>query len=220
MMPTQHSGSQVQDAGVWKAWVLICIAESYRIGVTPISATQLHVTLYLANTLASLFDVHRVRGRVLKRGEFPFYPDVQNEIDRLAFNGVLKIERVDFGAKGHMAPHLGVGPKGLETYQMIMKRVPDAARVARLFRELVAACFGRFLAANAAIGPIDANYGSNRVLENEVVYFSEWTEESKNNNMEVAHYLLTRLNDMRPHADRDGVRLYCDYLDKALAPAL
>ena len=217
-MSSQHADSQVQDAGIWKAWVLICIAESHRIGVTPISAAQLHVTLYLANTLASLFDVHRVRGRVLKRGDFPFYPDVQNEIDRLAFNGVLKIERVDFGTKGRMTPHLGMGPKGLETYQMITKRMPDAARVARLFRELVAACFGKFLTANAAIGPIDANYGSNLVVENEVVDFSEWTDENKN--MEVAQYLLTRLKAMRPHADRDGVRLYCDYLDKALAPAL
>ncbi len=216
-MPTQNSDSQVQDAGIWKAWVLICIAEAHRIGVTPISAAQLHVTLYLANTLASLFDVHRVRGRVLKRGEFPFYPDVQHEIDRLAFNGVLKIERVDFGAKGHMTAHLGVGPKGLETYQMIMDRAPDAARVARLFRELVAACFGRFLASNTAIGPIDANYGSNLVLENEVVDFSEWTDENKN--MEVAQYLLAKLIDLRPHSDRDGIRLYCDYLDKALAPA-
>jgi len=186
-------------------------------GVTPVSATQLHVTLYLANTLASLFHVHRVRGRVLKRGEFPFYPDVQREIDQLAFNGVLKIDHVDFGAKGHMTPHLGLGPKGLEIYRMLLDVSPDASRVARLFRELVSACFGKFLAANAAIGPIDANYGNNFVLEGEVVDFSEWSDENKN--MEVAQYLLNRLKAMRPHADRDGVRLYCDYLDKALVSA-
>ncbi|MDI1271956.1 hypothetical protein [Polaromonas sp.] len=186
-------------------------------GATPISATQLHVCLYLANTLASLFDVHRVRGRVLKRGEFPFYPDVQQEIDKLSFNGVLKIESVDFGAKGQMTPHLGLGPKGLEIYRLLLNGSPDASRLARLFRELVAASFGKFLFANSAIGPIDANYGSNLVLEGEVVDFSEWTDENKN--MEVARYLLNRLKDMRPQADRDGIRLYCDYLDKALALA-
>ncbi len=217
MTSTQSSVSQVHEAGIWKAWVLICIAESDRIGVAPISAVQLHVILYLANTLASLFDIHRVRGRVLKRGEFPYYPDVQHEIDRLAFNGVLKIERVDFGAKGHMTPHIGLGHKGLQIYRLLMSGAPDASRVARLFRELVAACFGKFLAANSAIGPIDANYGSNLVLEGEVVDFSEWTDENKN--MEVAQYLLARLKALRPHSDRDGVRLYCDYLDKALAPA-
>lgn len=218
MNSTQYLRPQVQDVGIWKAWILICVAESRRMGVTPISATQLHVTLYLANTLASLFDVHRIRGRVLKRGDFPFYPDVQHEIDRLAFNSVLEIERVDFGSKGQMTPHLGLAPKGLEIYRLLMNGSPDAARVARLFRELVAACFGKFLAGNTAIGPIDANYGSNLVLEGEVVDFAEWTDENKN--MEVARYLLNMLKAMRPHADRDGVRLYCDYLDKALAPAV
>lgn len=217
MTTMQRPESQVQDAGIWKAWILICLAQSHRMGVTPVSATQLHVTLYLANTLASLFDVHRVRGRVLKRGEFPFYPDVQREIDQLAFNGVLVIDHVDFGAKGHMTPHLGLGPKGAAIHRMLLDGSPDASRVARLFRELVSACFGKFLAVNAAIGPIDANYGSNFVLEGEVVDFSEWTDENKN--MEVAQYLLNRLKAMRPHADRDGVRLYCDYLDKALVSA-
>lgn len=209
--------SQMEDVGIWKTWILICLAESHRIGATPISATQLHVSLYLANTLASLFDVHRVRGRVLKRGEFPFYPDVQHEINQLSFNGVLKIESVDFGTKGQMTPHLGLGPKGLEIYRLLLTGSPDASRTARLFRELVSACFGKFLDATSAIGPIDANYGSNLVLEGEVVDFSEWNDENKN--MEVAHYLLSRLRAMRPQAARDGVRLYCDYLDKALAPA-
>ena len=95
------------DAGIWKAWALLSVAEATRMGVAPLATAQLHVLLYLANTMAQLFDVTRVRGRVLKRGAYPFYPDVQRELDRLAFNGVLKIERVDFGPKGHLSAHYG-----------------------------------------------------------------------------------------------------------------
>lgn len=215
MTSTQRQVSQLQDEGIWKAWVLICLAESDRIGAAPLSATQLHVTLYLANTLAELFSINRVRGRILKRGTFPFYPDVQREIDRLAFSGVLGIECVDFGAKGHMNPHYVLGPKGTAIHRSLLAHSPEATRTSKLFRELISACFGRFLAANAAIGPIDANYGSNLVLEGEVVDFSEWADE--NRNLEVAHYLIGRLKAMRPNTERDGVRLYCDYLDKALA---
>ncbi|MDP1109020.1 hypothetical protein, partial [Klebsiella pneumoniae] len=69
---------------MWKAWVVLCIAEARRLGVAPVATSQLHVILYLANTLAELFGVTRVRGRVLKRGAYPFFPDVQREIDRLA----------------------------------------------------------------------------------------------------------------------------------------
>lgn len=214
MTSTKREAPQLQDEGIWKAWVLICLAEADRMGAAPLSATQLHVTLYLANTLATLFNVNRVRGRILKRGAFPFYPDVQREIDRLAFSGVLEIEHVDFGAKGHMTAHYVLGARGAEINRALLAHSSDAMRTARVFRELISACFGRFLATNAAIGPIDANYGSNLVLEGEVIDFSEWTDENKN--LEVAHYLIGRLRAMRPRADRDGVRLYCDYLDKAL----
>jgi hypothetical protein len=203
------------DAGVWKAWALMCVNEASRLGVEPLAQAQLHVILYLANTMAELFDVTRVRGRVLKRGSYPFYPDVQREIDRLAFSGVLSIEQVNFGPRGHLAAHYGLGPKGSEVCRAMLIHSAEARRTARLFAELVSACFGRFLSTESAIGPIDANYGSSDVLENEVVDFSEWTNENKN--LEVARYLVERLRALRPHAERDGVRLYCDYLDEALA---
>lgn len=202
---------------MWKAWVVLCIAEARRMGVTPVATSQLHVILYLANTLADLFGVTRVRGRVLKRGAYPFFPDVQREVDRLAFTGVLVIEHVDFGAKGHMAAHYGLGPQGAEICKAMLAHAPEAQRTARLLRELVSACFGRFLTARADIGVIDANYGDPAVVEGEVVDFSEWSTENKN--MEVARYLIEHLRQLRPDAQRDGVRLYCDYLDRAMAEA-
>lgn len=205
------------SAGTWKTWSLICIAEASRIGVAPLSTMQLHVLLYLANTLASLFDVDRIRGRILKRGDYPFFPDVQAEIDRMAFSGVLIIEHVDFGPKGHLAAHYNVGQDGTRIYTKLIDQSLDARRVSKLFRELATACFGKFLGVSGAIGPIDANYGSDLIVEGEVVDFSEWSD--ANNNLHVANYLIERLKALRPDAERDGVRLYCDYLDKALAIA-
>ncbi|WP_175947107.1 hypothetical protein [Burkholderia pyrrocinia] len=209
--------SSLANAGTWKAWSLICVAEASRIGVAPLSTMHLHVLLYLANTLASLFDLSRIRGRILKRGAHPFFPDVQAEIDRMAFSGVLIIEHVDFGPKGHLSAHYNLGKDGARIYTQLIDQSLDSRRVSKLFRELVTACFGKFLGANGAIGPIDANYGNNSVIEGEVVDFSEWTDE--NNNLRVANYLIDKLKALRPDAERDGVRLYCEYLDKALAIA-
>lgn len=206
--------SQLEGAGIWKTWVLMCIAEADLMGLTPVTTPQLHVILYLANTLADLFGVMRVRGRVLKRGAHPFFPDVQREVDRLAFAGVLKIEHVDFGPKGHLSAHYTLGPIGADISRALVSHSPEAGRTAHLMRELACACFGRFLATTSSIGRIDANYGDAKVLEGEVVDFSEWTSENKN--MEVARHLIDRLRALRPEVQRDGVRLYCDYLDKAL----
>ncbi|MBX3587769.1 MAG: hypothetical protein KF796_14125 [Ramlibacter sp.] len=214
-MSTTPNEAVLSDAGIWKTWTLLCVAEAARLGLSPLASAQLHVLLYLANTLAPLFNVTRVRGRVLKRGPFPFYPDVQREIDRLAFSGVLKIERVDFGPKGHLAAHYDLAPSARELQHRLLAASAEARRTSRLFSELVAACFGKFLASQSAIGPVDANYGNTDIVENEVVDFSEWQDENKN--MEVARYLMAQLKALQPHVERDGVRLYCDYLDQAMA---
>lgn len=207
--------ASLSEAGIWKAWALICMAEVSRMGFGPLASGQFHVLLYLANTLAPLFDVAPIRGRVLKRGKYPFYPDVQRELDLLVFNGIFSIERVDFGPHKHLSAHYQLGPRSLAIMQRLLVNSKDAERTARLFRELVVASFGRFLGTKTAIGPIDANYGNNDVLEGEVVDFSEWQD--KNKNVEVARYLVDRMRSLRPHMARDGTRLYCDYLEHALA---
>lgn len=212
-----ETSTSLESAGMWKAWVVLCIYESQHMGLTPVSTAQLHVILYLANTLADLFGVTRVRGRVLKRGPYPFFPDVQPEVDRLAFAGVLAIEHVEFGAKGHLAAHYVLGECGAQISQAILAHSMEAKRTAQLLRELVCACFGRFLYERADIGAIDANYGDALVLDGEVVDFSEWRFDNKN--LGLARLLIDKLRALRPDAQRDGVRLYCDYLDKALAPA-
>lgn len=203
------------DKGLWKTWSLICIGEASRMGIAPLASSQLHVLLYLANTLASLFDIMRIRGRVLKRGEHPFYPDVQREVDKLAYSGVLSIEHVEYGPRGHLTAHYDIAHYGVHIFEELLAHSKEAQRTSKLFRELLSACFSKFLGSRAAIGTIDANYGNNDVLEGEVVDFSEWNDENKN--IEVAEYLIEQLRTMRPHPERDGVRLYCDYLEKALA---
>lgn len=210
------SHADINDAGLWKAWIVICSSEADRLGLSPITSPQFHVLLYLANTLAQLFDVVKIRGRVLKRGDYPFYPEAQSELDRLAFNGVLKIEKVDFGSRGHMTAHYSITHTGQGIFQSLQV-IEEAQRTSRLFRELLCASFGKFLSAQTAIGAIDANYGDNQVLPGEVVDFAEWSEENKN--IEVAKYLIDRLRSLKPQVDRDGVRLYCAYLDQALETA-
>lgn len=216
-MTTSSRDAPLEHAGIWKAWALLCVSEASRMGLAPLSSAQLHVLLYLANTLAPLFGVVRVRGRVLKRGAYPFYPDVQRELDRLAFAGVLGIEKVDFGPKGHLMPHYHLGVEGGPIASRLVSASAEAHRTAKLFGELVSACFGKFLGTQTAIGGVDANYSSNAVLEGEVVDFSDWQDENKN--IEVARYLIDQLRALQPRAERDGVRLYCEYLDRALAAA-
>ena len=212
------SDPDLSQAGIWKAWTLLCVGEASRLGVVPLAMAQLHVLLYLANTLCPLYDVERVRGRVLKRGAYPFYPDVQRLVDKLAFSGVLAIDHVKFGPKGHLAAHYTLLADGAGLRDLLISSSFEAQRTAHLFRELTSACFGKFLGTETAIGPVDANYGSSDILENEVIDFDEW--QANNKNLAVAKYLIEQLRAMQPRAHRDGIRLYCEYLDKAMEVAL
>lgn len=209
-----HTESTVSDFGRWKVWILQCIAVSNRFGVTPMPAAQLHVLLYLANTLATFFDVTPIRGRVLKRGSLPFYPDIQTEIDRLAFCGVLKIEQVVYGPKNYLAAFYNLGPSG-KSIVVNFSSDKEIQKLVRLFEELVSASANRFKTSRVEIGKIDANYADNTISEGEVVDFSEW--KNVNHNQAVAKYMLEHLAKLSPNFQRDGVRLYCDYLDEALA---
>lgn len=203
------------ESGLWKAWVLICIASASRMGLLPLSGPQLHVLLYLANTLAPFFQVMRIRGRVLKKGSAPFYPDVQPDIDRLAYSGILAIEKVEFGPRGASVPYYVLGSRGRALALQLRELSPEAGRTSRLFDELISVCLGGFLVRKVDIGPIDANYGDDIILDGEVVDFAEWVDENKN--MDAARYLLQELRDLRPDLERDGIRLYCDYLGEALS---
>ncbi|BBH15054.1 hypothetical protein [Chromobacterium haemolyticum] len=209
------NADMVAQLNRWKTWVIQCVGAADRFGVAPLPNAQLHVLLYLANTLASYYSVDPIRGRVLKRGNFPFYPDIQREIDRLAFCGVLSIDKVDYGSRGNISARYSMGMFGEDYLEKLKNSSNEMLLVSRLFEELIGACVDRFLSVQVAIGPIDANYGANEVLEGEVVDFSEWKNENKNRI--VADYILSRIAEIRPDARRDGVQLYCGYLDEALA---
>ena len=202
------------ESGLWKAWVLSCVERAHRMGILPLSGPQIHVVLYLANTLAPFFGVMRIRGRVLKRGSAPFYPDVQPELDRLAYSGVLTVKKVEFGPRGICVASYGLGPQGSLLAEKL-RALPEAQRTARLFNELLSVCFGGFLMRNVDIGSVDANYASNNLVDGQVVDFSEWADDNKN--VAAAQYLLVQLRALSPDLDRDGVRLYCGYLEEALS---
>lgn len=195
-------------------WVLVCVAEAGKMGLTPIVSSKLHTFLYLANTLAELFGLSSVRGRILKHGSSPFFPDIQRLIDYLAFSGVLSINKVDYGPKGYLSAHYSLGKSGREIYDSLLTHSDDARRTANLFRELIPACSNQVLAMRSDIGPIDANYGNDAVQEGEIVDFDEWSRD--NNNMKLTNYLVDEIKALRPNKERDGVRLYCNYLSTAM----
>jgi hypothetical protein len=72
--------------------VLLDAADSA--GLSPISINQFHTFAYLSNVLSPVWNLPALDGKVLKRLGGPFYPALQNDLDRLVGMGVVIISRI------------------------------------------------------------------------------------------------------------------------------
>lgn len=63
-------------------------------GITPLKIMRLHAFAYLSNVLAPVWKLHALDGKVLKRRGGPFYPSLQQDLDRLVGIGLVKISGI------------------------------------------------------------------------------------------------------------------------------
>ena len=71
-------------------------------GLVPIKILWLHAFAYLSNVLAPVWDLPVLEGAVLKRQGGPFYPELQQDLDRLVGIGVADLSRI-----GHVQDESG-----------------------------------------------------------------------------------------------------------------
>lgn len=62
-----------------------------RAGITPLRVMRLHTLAFLSNVLAPVWDLPVLNGDILKRQGGPFYPTLQDDLDRLVGIGVVSV---------------------------------------------------------------------------------------------------------------------------------
>jgi hypothetical protein len=77
-----------------RAWLLGIVFLANRAGLRPVSKKHLHSLVFLANSLAPIYDDEGVATRVIKYTQGPFYPDVQWDLDRLVGQSLAAISNV------------------------------------------------------------------------------------------------------------------------------
>lgn len=76
--------------------LIVLLDAAERAGLVPISILRLHTFAYLANVLAPVWDMPVQDGKVLKRRGGPFYPSLQEDLDRLVGMGVATISKLGY----------------------------------------------------------------------------------------------------------------------------
>ena len=76
--------------------VLVLLDALARAGLVPTAARAMHEVAYLANVLSPVFDLAPFDAKLLKRASGPYYPELQNAIDRLVGRGLVDAPAVEY----------------------------------------------------------------------------------------------------------------------------
>lgn len=83
-----------------RAWMLGLVVMANWSGLQPLSKAHAHALVFLANSLAPIYEDTGLEARVIKHEHGPFYPDAQWDLDRLVGQGLLNISGVTLSETG------------------------------------------------------------------------------------------------------------------------
>jgi hypothetical protein len=74
-----------------RAWLLGLVRVANWAGLRPVSSQHVHALVFLANSLAPIYQDEGVEARVVKQAQGPFYPDAQWDLDRMVGQELLTV---------------------------------------------------------------------------------------------------------------------------------
>ena len=76
-----------------RAWLLGLVRVANWAGLQPVKNQHVHALVFLANSLAPVYEDVGVETRVIKHTHGPFYPDAQWDLDRMVGQELLAVSR-------------------------------------------------------------------------------------------------------------------------------
>lgn len=152
-------------------------------GIVPSSTRALHELAYLANVLAPVFELSPFDAKLLKRKAGPYYPELQQTVDRLVGRGLvhaleLRYERDDFEARYRIIASYRLNRPQVGT---ALSRYRALYPVESLFLDELAAAYSALSdEQQGQVAVSDARYADASVDVNNVIDFGEWVSVEKN----------------------------------------
>ncbi len=163
--------------------VLVLLDALARAGVVPTEACALHELAYLANVLSPVFDLAPFDAKLLKRPSGPYYPELQQAVDRLVGRGLVEARDVEYRLVEEEKRY-----RVMASYHLSRPRVQAALdRHAQVFAE--EAVFLHELASAYSVlsdeqlgraALEDARYADTSVDVDNVIDFGEYASPAKN----------------------------------------
>jgi len=185
-------------------------------GVTPSSSRGLHELAFLANVLAPVFDLPPMDAVLLKRKSGPYYPALQQTIDRLVGQGIVEV----------LNPYYELDEadqrcRMVASYRLCREVATPALARYRVLFESEARFIDELAAAYSALSDqdqghtvlSDARYADASVDDNNVIDFGQWVSIDKNFSRNAAMAFAPGYNLL----PAERLYLYIDHLQQRVA---
>lgn len=210
------SDTRVRGATAQTVRVLTLLDALAAAGLAPSSSRALHELAYLANVLAPVFDLPPLDATLLKRKSGPYYPELQQTIDRLVGRGLVEAQELRYELD-EIEQRYRISASYLLRWSEVhaaLNRYRELYPVEALFLEELAAAYSALSDAeqgHVAVG--DARYADVSVDVNNVIDFGEWSSAEKNFSRNAAMTFAPGMH--LPPAER--LYLYLDHLQQRAA---
>lgn len=139
---------------------------------------SLHVIAYLSEVFAPIWKLDPMDGKVLKQSTAPYYPTLQQDVDRLIGMALIRVDdlhvaRISDGTSVLM-PRFSLESERARPILEVLRELPGEANVLEFLREVVQA-FSR-LSDEQVLSSMneDATYGNRAVDTGQVIDLGEW----------------------------------------------
>lgn len=179
-MYSSHTPSRVEHVDQNRRWVrILSILDACRwVGLTPIATGSIHVIAYLSEILAPVWGLEPLDGKILKQSTAPYYPTLQQDIDRLIGMGLVRVDDLKIGHSDDgtpiLLPKVSLVGQFAEPVLKALRDLPGEEVALDFLCEVVQA-FSRLSDEQVpASMNEDATYGSPAVDTGQVIDLGEW----------------------------------------------
>lgn len=145
--------------------------------LTPIPLMRFHALAFLANVLSPVWSIESYDGKILKRKEGPFYPELQRELDLLVGLGLVSICNVGTHADNgvnRLHGAFSLNSQRCEDLLSTASTFHSESTLRTFFRRLTFAS-SRLRAQLESVVGSDATWSDPRTGTGDIVDFSEWS---------------------------------------------
>jgi hypothetical protein len=171
----------VHDASLQRQMrILLLVDAAEKALLAPLSISMLHMMAYLTNVLAPVWDMPVLDGKLMKKGDGPFYPALQADADSMVGRGLLVQSELDYVLNADQQWRLqGCYALNHDLADVILdclREFPEERVMESFCNEVVYSLSALAPDEFRTLSAEDATYGDPQIDYGNVVDFAEWRD--------------------------------------------